>query len=70
MNNCALNLSASVIATAQLSLRRNQYRIVSLLCNYYTLCLGRWAAVVKKQKHTPTSSFAAFHEESSCHPLL
>lgn len=73
MNNCALNLSASVIATAQLSPRHTRHGIVSQPCNYYTLCLclgwrwvevgGRWVAGVGKQKHTPTSSAAAFHEE-------
>lgn len=53
MNNCALNLSASVIATAQLFLRRNQYRIVSRPCNYYTLCLGRWVAATENRNTLP-----------------
>lgn len=42
MNNCALNLSATVIATAQPSTHHNRHRhrhIVSPPCNYGALCL-------------------------------
>lgn len=58
MNNCALNLSASVIATALLSMHHNRHRIVSRPCNYYTLCLhfgveagGRWL-LAKENRNT------------------
>lgn len=54
MNNCALNLSATVIAAAQPSTQQKRRCIVSLLCNYCALCLflcveavGRWVEVVE-----------------------
>lgn len=59
MNNCVLNLSASVIATAQLLLHHNQCCIVSCLCDYCTLCLFMgygWVAGGRSPLKTETHS--------------